>query len=353
MAFPIIGKTVTCSRCGETVERAARCSNCGVKVKNPLIPFILFLALLGCIVFVSRAVGQREPRLIKVSEIKPYMNFRKARVEGRLIEPARELKSGALFYLVHDGSGQLPVFAPASANPSLPWKGARVSASGSLRVGVGNNRSLQATSVEVVEGNMPEIEEGVGIRLTQVTAGREGETILVSGVVSKLWKPKPGSKAPHKIILEDPSGRIEIVHWLETPPEIELGEPLEVTGIVQVYKGRVELKVLENDWIQRPNEPEAEPKEVKIGEITAMMEKQVVITEGVLGAPRSIPGGVIYPMSDDSGTVQLLFWDNQVSGEERDSVDEGMHLRVEAPVVNYKGMLELVPKDVGSFQILD
>jgi len=196
------------------------------------------------------------------------------------------------------------------------------------------------------------MEEG-GRRLSQISAEQEGETLFVAGVVSRVWKPKPGSKAPHKIVLEDPTGRIEIIHWLEKPPEIELGEPLEVTGIVQVYEGRVELKVLEKDWIQRPGVSETKPVEVRIGAITALMENQVVIAEGVLGVPRSIPGGVIYPMTDDTGTILLLFWDSQVSGEERDAVDEGMRLRVEAPVVNYKGTLELVPKDVGGFRILD
>jgi len=114
MALPIIGKTVICSGCGEAVQRAARCSNCGVRIKNPALPFILFLVVLVCAVMVSRAVRSREPKRIKISEIKPYMNFRKVRVEGLLIEPAKELKSGALFYVVHDGSGQLPVFAAAS-----------------------------------------------------------------------------------------------------------------------------------------------------------------------------------------------------------------------------------------------
>lgn len=250
MAFPFNGKTVTCSQCGEEVERAARCSNCGVRIKNPLKPIVFFLGVLICAVFVSRALRQREPRLIKVSEIKPYMNFRKVRIEGRLIEPARELKSGALFYLVHDGSGQLPVFAPASEEPLLPWKRAMVSASGSLRVGVGNNRSLQASSVSLVEGDGVEIEQGAGLNLSQITAEQEGETIVVNGVVSWLWEPKPGSKAPHKIVLEDPSGRIDIIHWLEKPPELEQGEPLEVTGIVQIYRGRLELKVLDEDWIK-------------------------------------------------------------------------------------------------------
>jgi len=299
-----------------------------------------------------RTFYHRSPKRVTISKIKPYMNFRKVRVEGDLLKPARQLKSGAVFYSIHDGTGQLAVFAPLDNSQNLFWAGSRIAATGSLRVGVGNNKSLQAMKVELL--STPAIAAiHSDVMLADIRAEKEGDTVTVSGVVSKVWKPKDGSKAPHKIVLEDPSGRLDVIHWLEKPPKLEAGDAVEITGVVQVYKGRVEVRVFDAQSIQIAGDSDDPPVEIPVGKITQAHEKQVVITNGRLGPPRSIPGGVIYPLSDDTGTILFLLWDKNVSGEERDMLDEGVRVQVEAPVVIYKGQLELVPKDMGGFQVLD
>lgn len=308
--------------------------------------------LVMAFIFGFRMFNRRPAKLITISKIKPYMNFRKVRVEGDLLKPARQLKSGAVFYSVHDGTGQLAVFAPLDNSQNLFWAGSRIAATGSLRVGVGNNKSLQATKVELLSAPAT-IAFHSDVMLVDIRAEKEGDTVTVSGVVSKVWKPKEGSKAPYKIVLEDPSGRLDVIHWLEKPPKLEPGDAVEITGVVQVYKGRVEVRVFDAQAIQIAGDSNDPPVELPIGKITQALEKKVVITQGKLGAPRSIPGGVIYPLSDDSGTILFLLWDKNVSGEERDMLDEGVRVRVEAPVVIYKGQLELVPKDMGGFQVLD
>jgi len=47
----------------------------------------------------------------------------------------------------------------------------------------------------------------------------------------------------------------------------------------------------------------------------------------------------------------VLFWDKQVSGEERDALESGVRLRVTAPLVVYKGVLELIPENAGAFLV--
>ena len=86
-----------------------------------------------------------------------------------------------------------------------------------------------------------------------------------------------------------------------------------------------------------------------ISSITAEQKGEVFTIVGTLGEPKSIRGGVIYPIADDSGEMVVLFWDKNVSGEERDALESGVRLRVTAPLVVYKGILELIPEDVGSF----
>ena len=134
---------------------------------------------------------------------------------------------------------------------------------------------------------------------------------------------------------------------------MEIGDAVEVTGIVGMYKEKLQLRLWNTDDLQPVEERPAPAQEMSIGDVIAEMEGRRVIAEGVLGEPRSIPGGVIYPLTDSSGTILALFWDKQISGEERDVLDEGVSIQIEAPVMLYKGILELVPENIGAFQVLD
>jgi len=89
----------------------------------------------------------------------------------------------------------------------------------------------------------------------------------------------------------------------------------------------------------------------RIADITAAQKGDVFTVVGTLGEPKSIRGGVIYPITDASGEMVVLFWDKQVSGEERDALESGIRLRVTAPLVVYKGVLELIPEDAGAFTV--
>ncbi|NNJ71402.1 MAG: hypothetical protein HKP10_08990 [Kiritimatiellales bacterium] len=66
----------------------------------------------------------------------------------------------------------------------------------------------------------------------------------VCGRVSRIWSPPAGSKAPHRIVLTDQSGSLDVVHWLPNPPAADIGDVMEVKGQVQVYNDQVQLKLL-------------------------------------------------------------------------------------------------------------
>lgn len=356
MGFPGIGKlTITCRSCGHSAPPAVRCSNCGDRLipltsRTLLRAGAVLLLMLG-LMAVFHGINRRPRRLIAIGDIKPYMNFRKVRVDGELVKPARLLPSGSVLYVLNDGTGQLAVFAPVPENRIFYAAGTRLRAVGSLRAGAGHNIRLQASRVEPID--VPDAAFWSEVRLADIRADKAGDTVTVYGRVSKVWKPEAGSKAPHKVVLEDPGGRLAVIHWLDDPPGLKPGDVVEVTGRVQVYDGAVELRVYDESSIQLQGVPEVPPVELSIGDITPAMEDRRIIAEGVLGVPRSIPGGVVYPLADATGEVALLLWDKQVSGEERDMLDEGVRVRVEAPVHVFQGQLELVPKDVGGFQVLD
>ncbi len=310
----------------------------------------LVVALGGLFLLHLYAV-HRELPLVRIGEITPMMNFASVRVEGVLESDARRIRSGSLLYVVNDGTGTIPVFFDRSAGEKLPKAGTRVLVVGSLGVGAGNKVRLSGQSIKLLPGAVETKEPR--LKLSDITPEQQGARMTVCGRVSKVWNPRPGSKAPHRIVLSDSSGSLDVVHWFVPELQVAVGDELEIRGTVGVYDGKVQLKVWQAEDIQ-PLEAGVAPRGgLKVAGITAKMEKQVVSVEGVLGVPKSIPGGVLYPLDDGSGTIAVVFWDKQVSGEERDALDEGVRVRITAPVKVYRGKLELVPKDVGAFQILE
>jgi DNA/RNA endonuclease YhcR with UshA esterase domain len=80
-----------------------------------------------------------------------------------------------------------------------------------------------------------------------VGADMVGQSITVTGRVLQYWPPRPHSKAPHKIILTDGRGSIPIVFWTKDAAPLrqipERGRALSAFGVVNLYKGNLEIKV--------------------------------------------------------------------------------------------------------------
>ena len=87
---------------------------------------------------------------------------------------------------------------------------------------------------------------GPVLMLANISASRQGDRITVVGQVSDIWEPA-GKRAPHTIILRDGSGVLEIVHWLNHPPRVNIGDSVECTGTVDLYRGGLQLRL----WTSR------------------------------------------------------------------------------------------------------
>lgn len=184
----------------------------------------LTLVLTGLFLF-NLHWARREPTLVRIGEIAPIMNFSKVRVEGVLKSDARTLRGGAVLYLIADETGSLPVFLNRSPSEKLHQAGSRISATGRLSIGTGNQVRLRVHDVrqiKMLEGATPTV---------------------VRGRVREVRPPPPDSNAPHKIILTTASGELEVVHWFNPAQKVAVGDQLEVKGAVGYYKGRLQLKV--------------------------------------------------------------------------------------------------------------
>jgi hypothetical protein len=204
----------------------------------------LAVALGGLFLLYLHAV-RRELPPVRIGDITPVMNFAAVRVRGVLASDARRLQSGSVLYVVDDGSGTLPVFFDPPAAETLPEAGSRISVAGRLSVSAGRAVRMHAHAVSQVSAQSQTIPpEYAGTPpLADITAERQGEHVTVRGRVSRRWNPRPGSRAPYRIILADPGGSLEVVHWFVPQHPTAIGDQLEITGIIGLYNNRIQLKV--------------------------------------------------------------------------------------------------------------
>lgn len=360
----------------------------GSQVKRPIRVRVLriasvILALAGLALLYLYSVN-RDISLVRIDSVTPTMNFAYVRISGEVTRDAYIFQSGGVVFNVDDGSGEIAVMggrAQAEAlqeQNRLPRRGDRVEVAGSLSVSADQEVKLRMQSADQLvlqRARAPSAAPGTPpVRLADITAAQKGERVTVSGVLKEINIPGPGSKAPYVLRLEQNGDELEVIFWDKVFQGLERnlpmpGKTIRATGRVDVYKDKIQLKVWEATDLQEVTEKnplrggggdlsaEAAAKAEGRGGLSRIADIQVgeegalFTVVGTLGEPRSIPGGVIYPIRDESGEMVVLFWDKKISGEERDALEEGVVLRVTAPLVVYKGTLELIPEDVGAFQV--
>lgn len=348
----------------------------GPQVKRPLRVRVLqaaslILAVAGLILLYLFSINREIP-LVRIAEITPTMNFAYVRIAGEVTRDAYVFKSGGVVFNLNDGSGELAVMggrAQADAltgTGKLPRRGDRVEVTGSLSVSADQEVKLRMQSADQLtltrkRGAPAAANKTARIRLADITAGQKGESLTAVGTLQSIEVPRPGSKAPYVLTLEEEGSELAVIFWDDVFQGLEKklpmpGKLIRARGRVEVYNGTVQLKVWEAGDLHVITEREKLDADVeqpvsRIADISAEQQGERFTVVGTLGEPRSIPGGVLYPIADDSGEMVVLFWDKQVSGEERAALESGIRLRVTAPLVVYKGTLELVPEDAGAFQV--
>jgi RecG-like helicase len=151
------------------------------------------------------------------------------------------MRSGSALYIVNDGTGRLPIFLAQPPEGRLPSAGSRIDAVGRLDVGADNALRLRVQSIDQISVE-PEAYAS-DFRIDSIMPEQEGERIKVCGRVAMVWNPPPGSKAPRRIVLADPGGSMEVVYWFRPDEVLKVGDVLEIFGKIDLYKGRLQLKV--------------------------------------------------------------------------------------------------------------
>lgn len=350
----------------------------GPQVKRPMRVRVLrmaslILAFAGLVLLYLYSTNRDIP-VVRAGEVTPTMNFAYVRIRGEVTRDAYIFKSGGLIFNVNDGSGEIAVLGGRAQaerlkeEKRLPRRGDQVDVAGSLSVGADREVKLRMQSAEQLllvrrQTDAPELRPAETVPLREITADRANERVTVRAVLKSVDVPPPGSRAPYKLTLEQDGVERVAVFWDDVFRDMQRtlpspGETLLLNAQIDVYRGAVQLKVWDaSDLRVVPGNPSAVEKKqtptAAIADISASDEGDVFTVTGTLGEPRSIRGGVIYPLRDKSGEIALLFWDNQVSGEERDALEAGVRVRVSAPLKVYKGTMELIPEDAGGFTVLE
>lgn len=192
---------------------------------------------------------------------------------------------------------------------------------------------------------------GEEVAIADITPEMKGRAVRVKGRVSAI-NPPALPKAPHEMILEDGGSTITVVYWDTVVKHLNenkpvVGSQMAIEGTVDVYKEKLQLKVNHSRQIQLldavPSSPEPSGEPVKVSAVTRDLLKQTVTVSGTLGEPKSLRGGIIFPLSDESGEIQVVLWDRRVPGPDRDRLSAGARVTVTGEVGEYKGTLQIVP----------
>ena len=197
--------------------------------------------------------------------------------------------------------------------------------------------------------------------IADITAEMAGQVVRVTGRVTAVNPPKE-EKAPYEVILEEGSSKIRVVYWDTVASRLKANKPMagmliSVRGMVGVYEEQLQLKVNHSDQISVVDVlPEAKAKPVggdaAIADIKKSDTGKVFTVRGKLGEPKSVRGGVIYPLTEDGATISMVLWDRSVPGDARDQLTSGCSVIVSGEIVVFKDVLEIVPANPQGVQVV-
>ncbi len=184
-----------------------------------------------------------------------------------------------------------------------------------------------------------------------VTAELKGKTVRVRGRVDSVRPPAEGTQQPYAVILKDGDAALRVTYWSNVNDVIVVkptpGALFEVEGVVETYRDKPQLKVKSGYKVKLVDDvPASAPavdvsQAVPVSAISAADKGQTRVVQGVLGAPRALRGGVVYPLADASGAIDVVFWESIIPTEVLGALAEGVKVAAIGEVGDYQGKLQL------------
>ena len=392
---------MACPKCGRFVGAATKCPYCGAKVEKRMSLVALrwaavLLSTVGLVLLWLMA-RTREPELVRIGDIEATMNFGVVRLAGEVRNDPRPFKNGnGMSFNVNDGSGSIVVFVDQAQRKAMtegglvPRRGDGIDFVAQLQSSASGSsariRSLNPSSFRLTrDGGAPVARAaaddggeqagapdrnarpapsakdlGPAVPFSAVDASLVGKSIVLEGTVVAIQEPAADSKRPYVVTLTNGVEGVDLKVWpdqfLQIPDAASLtGTPVRVKAAVKLWKAQVDLQLKRGEDLQRAVRP-AQRRRAPVPVATAAAEKlgSWVTVVGALSEPADLDGkGTAYKLTDDSGSIQVVFWNSTVPPDLQKKAAAAARASVNGKVREYQGTRQVVPSKADGVEIAE
>jgi DNA/RNA endonuclease YhcR with UshA esterase domain len=299
------------------------------------------------------AITRVEPVACVVAAIGPDDAYRRVRVRGQVSEVV-EPYDGLTLITLRDETGSIDV-AVSDELVALSGVAPRVRIGEAVEVvaAVSMYRNTPQL-VPASSGDIVVLDEEVAIAaerfVAELSAGDVGRWVAVRGAVTEV---DPFS-AGVKLTLDDGSGRLTLLLWqdvydgLRDGAELGVGAGVRAQGEVAEYRGELELIPELPEDVEVLAGASSRAGITAIGDLTIDDVGRWVTLAGTLGEPERFSSGVKFPLSDRTGTLILLLWQEVYEAiPDVGLLTAGAEVEVTGRIEAYRGELEIIPEADG------
>jgi DNA/RNA endonuclease YhcR with UshA esterase domain len=304
----------------------------------------------------TRATAQAQER--PIGSITPADDLHGAVVNG-MIRQIKEPYPGLKLITLRDATGAIDLALPTDFEAVF---GATppITVGQSVKV-IGTVTKFEDTpQIAVRRGaDITPLAEGVElakfVSLRNITEADTGKWVRTQGEVAVV---APGEKNT-KLTLTDQDQRLTVLIWPDVwaalpQADLQPGAQLNVQGAVNVFRGDLEIVpelVSDLEVAVRPVAIAAQSK--SIGAITPEDVNALVVTQGTIEDAADFSKGMRYTLSDPSGTIVLLVWDDAIDPQQRkELLVVGAVISVTGKIDQYNGQLEIAPRNPQDVSVL-
>ena len=262
---------ISCPSCGRFVGAHDRCPYCGTGLKKrislkSLRYTSLLVAIIGLVCLQLMAMNRETPAK-KISDITPSMNFAYITIKGVASRPSKyyrddDGKVSSCYIYLKDKTGSIRIVAYRQVAEKLfnkdvyILKGDEVEVSGKIKVVEGDKVSMMLEVPEhlkIKHKNYAKPEaaaENVSVKkLSDISINDMETDVTVEGRIAKFSKPREGSRAPYKIVIEQDGEKLPIVFWesvynhISAPEKLVAGSKIRAKVSVAQYREKMQLKL--------------------------------------------------------------------------------------------------------------
>ncbi|MBI4316352.1 MAG: hypothetical protein HY679_10475 [Chloroflexi bacterium] len=353
---------MNCPSCGQPTPPGDTCAHCGATLaparRLPLGVIkwaVVFFAVAGVAALIVSAAHTAVPH-VAIGDIGATMNLAYVQISGTVVSaPTYDAASSYLSFRVDDGTGALSVAAYRAETRSLlsaarvPALGDQVTLEGTLRLR-DDSTGLTLAAPERLTVQHPAPQERL---IASITANDDQKAVTIKGQVRGIRTPYPGLTL---YTVRDTSGEIDAALSGDTvaltgpAPELAVGDPVQLTGIVTLYRDTPQLGIPASHSLVKLDTAITLAAARQTGSLNAADDGALVQVVGTLGAAEPFAAGVRFSLDDGTGPVELLLWIDLYA--QLGDLSAGSTVQVVGAVSVYRNTLELTPSNAADVKVL-